>query len=134
VREDGGDGEASGALDVHEEGSRGGHEGLVLLEFCRHENIVDASYLELVLLGLGGRGRVQKINGENLKRRRVSQLVPSSCVYPLRVQSIIHCAIDVVLHQIDTFATGSKIFSRSMLSTSFTHVVVVHPSPIVGPS
>jgi hypothetical protein len=117
VREDGGDGEASGALDVHEEGSRGGHEGL-----------------ELVLLGLGGRGRVQKINGENLKRRRVSQLVPSSCVYPLRVQSIIHCAIDVVLHQIDTFATGSKIFSRSMLSTSFTHVVVVHPSPIVGPS
>jgi len=48
VREDGGDGEATGALDVHEEGSGGGHEGL-----------------ELVLLGLGGRGRVQKINGEN---------------------------------------------------------------------
>lgn len=49
VREDGGDGEAAGALDVHEEGSRGGDEGL-----------------ELVLLGLAGRGRVQKINGENL--------------------------------------------------------------------
>jgi len=48
VGEDGGDGEATGALDVHEEGSRGGHEGL-----------------ELVLLSLGGRGRVQKINGEN---------------------------------------------------------------------
>jgi hypothetical protein len=50
VGEDGGDGEATGALDVHEERSRSGHEGL-----------------ELVLLGLGGRGRVQKINGENLK-------------------------------------------------------------------
>ena len=28
VREDGGDGEAAGALHVHEEGARGGHEGL----------------------------------------------------------------------------------------------------------
>ena len=37
VREDGGDGEATGALDVHEEGAGGGHEGL-----------------ELVLLGLTG--------------------------------------------------------------------------------
>lgn len=48
VREDGGDGEASGALDVHEEraGSR------------------DQS-LELVLLGLSGRSRVEKINSEN---------------------------------------------------------------------
>lgn len=48
VREDGGDGEATGALDVHEEGSRSGDESL-----------------ELVLLGLGGRGGVQEINGEN---------------------------------------------------------------------
>ena len=31
VREDGGDGEASGALDVHEEGAGGGHEGLELV-------------------------------------------------------------------------------------------------------
>ena len=31
VREDGGDGEATGALDVHEEGSRGGHEGLIVM-------------------------------------------------------------------------------------------------------
>ena len=30
VRENGGDGEAAGALDVHEEGTRGGHEGLLL--------------------------------------------------------------------------------------------------------
>ena len=28
VREDGRDGEAAGAFDVHEEGARGGHEGL----------------------------------------------------------------------------------------------------------
>jgi hypothetical protein len=48
VREDGGDGEAAGALDVHEERSGGGHEGL-----------------ELVLPGLGSRGRVQEINSEN---------------------------------------------------------------------
>jgi hypothetical protein len=31
VREDGGDGEASGALDVHEEGAGGRHEGLELV-------------------------------------------------------------------------------------------------------
>jgi len=51
VREDGGDGEAAGALDVHEEGAGGGHESL-----------------ELVLLSLGRRGRVQKVDGENLDR------------------------------------------------------------------
>jgi len=38
VRENGGDGEAAGALDVHEEGSGLGNKGL-----------------ELVLLGLSGR-------------------------------------------------------------------------------
>jgi hypothetical protein len=31
VREDGGDGEAARALDVHEERARGGHEGLELV-------------------------------------------------------------------------------------------------------
>jgi hypothetical protein len=48
VREDGGDGEASGALDVHEERAGGRHKGL-----------------ELVLLGLSSRGGVEKVNGEN---------------------------------------------------------------------
>jgi hypothetical protein len=57
VGEDGGDGETTGALDVHEEGSRGGHKGL-----------------ELVLLSLSGRGRVQKINGENLKGGALANL------------------------------------------------------------
>jgi hypothetical protein len=31
VREDGGDGEAAGALDVHEEGAGGGHKALELV-------------------------------------------------------------------------------------------------------
>lgn len=48
VRENGGDGEAARALDVHEEGPRGGDEGL-----------------ELVLLGLSSRAGVEKVNGEN---------------------------------------------------------------------
>jgi hypothetical protein len=48
VRENGGDGEAAGALDVHEEASWGRHKGL-----------------ELVLLGLSGSAGVQQINGEN---------------------------------------------------------------------
>jgi len=48
VRKDGSDGEAAGTFDVHEEGSGLGDQGL-----------------ELVLLGLSGRGRVGKVNGEN---------------------------------------------------------------------
>jgi hypothetical protein len=68
VREDGGDGEASGALDVHEEGAGSGHEGLelVLAGLTRH----------LLVAGRGrrggnmcvrGRGRVEKVNCENLE-------------------------------------------------------------------
>jgi len=48
VREDGGDGEAAGALHIHEEGPRRGHEGL-----------------ELVLADLGDRRRIEEIDGEN---------------------------------------------------------------------
>jgi hypothetical protein len=48
VREDGGDGEATGALDVHEEGAGLGHEGL-----------------KLVLTGLGLGGGVEEIDREN---------------------------------------------------------------------
>jgi len=48
VREDGGDGEASGALDVHEEGARAGDK-----------------HLQLVLAGLGLRGGVEEIDCEN---------------------------------------------------------------------
>jgi len=48
VGEDGGDGEAAGALDVHEEGAGTGDEGL-----------------ELVLAGLSGGSGVEEIDCEN---------------------------------------------------------------------
>jgi len=48
VGEDGGDGEAARALDVHEEGARTGDEGL-----------------ELVLAGLSGRAGVEEVDCEN---------------------------------------------------------------------
>ena len=51
MREDGGDGEAAGALDVHEEGAWGWDERL-----------------ELVLAGLGGGRWVEEIDCENLLR------------------------------------------------------------------
>jgi hypothetical protein len=67
VREDGGDGEASGALDVHEEGAGGRYEGLEL---------VLARLTGCLLVGrrghgvgsvcVRGRGRVEKVNCENL--------------------------------------------------------------------
>jgi hypothetical protein len=58
VREDGGDGEAAGALDVHEEGSWGGHERL-----------------ELVLAGLGDGRRVEEIDCENLVQGKLANVV-----------------------------------------------------------
>ena len=48
MREDGGDGEAAGALDVHEEGAGLGHKGL-----------------KLVLAGLSLRRGVEEIDSEN---------------------------------------------------------------------
>lgn len=61
VGEDGGDCEAAGALDIHEERPGGGHK-----------------ILELVLLSLGSRGRVEKINGENLCKKKKIVSTPSS--------------------------------------------------------
>jgi len=59
VRENGGDGEAAGALDIHEEASGSGDE-------C----------LEFVLAGLGhGRG-VEKVNCEN----HLAGFVQSMCI------------------------------------------------------
>lgn len=48
MREDSGDGEAAGALDVHEEGTRSRHKGL-----------------ELVLASLSLRRRVEEVDREN---------------------------------------------------------------------
>jgi len=79
VREDGGDGEAAGALDVHEEGAGTGHKGLsgVCVRGCdsgwRSGDGGVCIYLELVLAGLVLRARVEKVDGENLQRRCVSR-------------------------------------------------------------
>jgi len=70
VREDGRDGEAAGALDVHEEGAGAGYEGL-LGGLSGHGGAgvmrCVMLYLQLVLAGLGLRGRVEEIDGENLR-------------------------------------------------------------------
>ena len=82
VREDSGDGEAAGALDVHEEGAGTGHKGLsgVYVRGCdsgwRFGGGGVCVYLELVLAGLVLRARVEKVDGENLQRR-VSGRCPS---------------------------------------------------------
>jgi len=66
VREDGGDGEAAGALDIHEEGSWGRDK-----------------VLKLVLAGLSGRSWVEKIDGENLFRQHhVSKCIFESILKP----------------------------------------------------
>lgn len=73
MREDGGDGEAAGALDIHEEGSGSGDEGLRGIRSAGF--LVDGgpcimvAYLELVLASLSGCGRVEEINCENLNRQ-----------------------------------------------------------------
>ena len=84
--EDGGDGEAAGALDVHEEGTGSRHKGLFV------EGVTDisqpipsipyrslffpiwnCSYLELVLAGLSLRRGVEEVDRENLFRRDIRQ-------------------------------------------------------------
>lgn len=70
--EDGGDGEASGALDVHEEGAGSGHKGL-----------------ELVLAGLSSRAGVDEINGENLENPSVSTTSSIRIRYPLFCPSMV---------------------------------------------
>ena len=79
VREDGGDGEAAGALDVHEERTRSRDQELYegLRSVPEHDGsdrygmAVEIPYLELVLLVLRGGGGVEKVYGENLNDKRV---------------------------------------------------------------
>ena len=69
MREDSGDGEAAGALDIHEEGPWAGDESLrpdQLLYAVPFSLNMQHSYLQLVLAGLSLRGRVEEINCENL--------------------------------------------------------------------
>ena len=72
MREDGCDGEAAGALDVHEERAGAGHESLLqgarleardAVEICLWRS---RSYLEFVLAGFRRWGRVEKVDCENL--------------------------------------------------------------------
>lgn len=73
VREDGGDGEAARALDVHEEGAGAGHKGLAgdVRDATQggDSGVLVGLYLQLVLAGLVLRAGVEKVDGENLERR-----------------------------------------------------------------
>ena len=68
MREDGGDGEAAGALDVHEERAGCGHEGLelVLLGLTASTISIHACDEEPESGSVRGRGGVEKINCEHL--------------------------------------------------------------------
>lgn len=89
MREDGGDGEAAGALDIHEEGARCGNELLEIVLVVRRIEREDTSqpkdrlgiltdgnaklkvetgiaYLELVLAALSSWAGVEKVECENL--------------------------------------------------------------------
>jgi hypothetical protein len=68
VREDGGDGEASGALDVHEEGAGRRYKSLelVLAGLTRHL-LVACRDRGVGNVCVRGRGGVEKVNCENLK-------------------------------------------------------------------
>ena len=68
VREDGGDGEAAGALHIHEEGAWAWDKCLKgeLDAISRLKERLSMAYLQLVLAGLSLRGRVQEIDCENL--------------------------------------------------------------------
>lgn len=75
VGEDGGDGEAAGALHIHEERSGSRDEGLsgigsAFAGFPRSKwfDLMADSYLELVLASLSRGGRVEEVNCENLIR------------------------------------------------------------------
>lgn len=68
VREDGGDSEAAGALDVHEEGAGGWDKGLwrLLVDCGLAVKCGGRSYLQLVLSGLSLRRWVEEVDCENL--------------------------------------------------------------------
>jgi hypothetical protein len=78
VGEDGGDGEAAGALDVHEEGTGSRHKGLFVeaipnishrIRDLGGEVYISVSYLKLVLASLSLRSRVEEVDRENLLQK-----------------------------------------------------------------
>lgn len=76
VREDGGDGEASRALDVHEEGAGSGHEGLELvLAGLTRGALVDCRGDMSRFSSVRGRGGVEKVNCENLEAGQLKNAI-----------------------------------------------------------
>jgi hypothetical protein len=75
VGEDGGNVEAAGALDIHEEGAGSGHKLLLhripasVIKNMSYRKSAP-SYLELVLAGLSLRSGVEKVDRENLYEQR----------------------------------------------------------------
>jgi len=68
VGEDGGDGEASRALNVHEERAGSGDEGLELvLAGLTGDMLVDCPGGESKGVSVRGGGGVEEVNGENLR-------------------------------------------------------------------
>lgn len=74
VGEDGGDGEAAGALDVHEEGAWAWDEGLhqVMSERVKKVGLYVCTHLQLVLASLSGWAWVEEVDCENLQSKCVS--------------------------------------------------------------
>lgn len=77
MREDGGDSEAAGALDIHEEGSGGRDKVLeegqmsasALDPMFKARGVMMEVYLKLVFASLSGWGWVEEIDCENLNRQ-----------------------------------------------------------------
>ena len=81
------------------------------------------SYLELVLAGLGGRRRVQQINGENLRKLFISKTVqqsPLTSQYPYHAMQTMHSPSQ---RRISTFPTWSDDFGLAR-TTGSTRVPV----------
>jgi len=91
VREYGRDGEAAGALDVHEERAGAGDEGLCLLVVVWEQSEARGwtAYLEFVLARLSLRAWVQKIDCEDLGK--YYQSCPGSGVYFWSPPMLIWC-------------------------------------------
>lgn len=131
VREDSGDGEAAGALDIHEEGSGTRHKGLyIVLADVRLEAATAAmstatgqyvaslsafvgSYLELVLLGLSSRAGVEEIDSENLDEGRRVSIINSTRGVPAT-----HCGGKVGTTEAQPFRNAIDRWSRNPFPNS----------------
>jgi hypothetical protein len=118
VREDGGDGEASRALDVHEEGAGSGHEGLelVLAGLTKHL-LVACRYRRVGHVCVRGRGGVEEVNCENLEYCQPKALievafaqveVAEGCGYPVASSEGLVCPLTVPSRKLLGALAGSN--------------------------